>query len=279
MHHLEAAAQLFKLRRARGFSVESSSTTLAFHRVVAESFLYHVATMSLLHEDLNRLSAKFSWADLEYGLNSVPFPDASTTANSPIIGQNPGLYQLMFDITRLSSLVPLQGDDYLEALKYQDELRKWSSTNRVAIDEQGAEFVFSDALYIISLQIFLLKLLYPEILTSNPHIQLLIQRAIVLIRGSLGTTTNSIHLCWPIFILACSIDSPADMLLLKEKLVELWKGSLCGQVRRWATVIGRMWKVKEEMSNKGIVTVDSFNCSDGLDLLIHRKSFLSDLKM
>jgi hypothetical protein len=279
MHHLEAAAQLFKLRRARGFSVEFSSTTLAFHRVVAESFLYHVATMSLLHEDLNRLSAKFSWADLEYGLTSVPFPDASTTANSPIIGQNPGLYQLMFDTTRLSSLVPLQGDDYLEALKYQDELRKWSNTNRATIDEHGAEFVFSDALYIISLQIFLLKLLYPEILTSNPHIQLLIQRAIVLIRGSLGTITNSIHLCWPIFILACSIDSPADMLLLKEKLVELWKGSLCGQVRRWATVIGRMWKVKEEMSNKGIITVDSFNCFDGLDLLIHRKSFLSDLKM
>ena len=237
MFHLEAAGQLFKLRKAKGITSisEASSTPLHLYRVATESFLYHIATMALFHEDIDELSNKFSWADLHDGLNSNPFPDASKFANSPITGPLHNVYRLVFEVTELSRHVPLEGEDYQNALQYKLELEtlketlpqesEEDSTNPLALSLEQ-----SDLLYVLPLQIYLFKVLHPEVPATHVYIQSLVRECMPLIQDCLVGDPSNFNLWWPILILSCAVQSPADVSLLKERLIEIWKCTLCGHI-------------------------------------------------
>lgn len=272
MRHLEGAAQIIRLRKAKSNrDALYLSSRAQFDRLATESFAYHVATVSLFYDDVDRLSSKFSWADIDEALQNAPFPRASELANSPILGLCPSIYRLTFEITRLSRHAPLQGRDLAEGQQCRREL----DTLKAPLLSDGGEP--SAQLYVAALEIFLAKLLRPETSPEDPHVRQLVQRCMALAR--LGSLTSGVprhaFLCWPMVILACAIESPADIVLLKERLLELWSVSFCGHVRRAALVIERLWQWRSgdgsaEVADERMVTTSSGSgvLKNGLDLLV-----------
>jgi hypothetical protein len=299
MHHLEGAAQILRLRKERGVAfIPYASGQPPVNRIAAESFMYHVASVTLFYDEIGHLCDKFSWVDLEDGLRSKPFPHASEDANSPIMGLSPTIYRLAFEVTRLSRRTPLQELDRLQALDYKQELDALKTTLSPLPPSPSSScdstitngLQNAGHLYIMALQIFLLKLLVPEITSRHTRVTMLAQEAIQIIRSGLvddfGMFSKT-YPCWPLTILACSVQFSAQILLLKDKLMALWTRSLCGQFRRTALVIDRIWEwralhqrpqgqrenVDDDVAS-GICCQEDDMIGDGLELLTQGRGLM-----
>ena len=239
-------------------------------RIAAESFLYHVAIVSIVDPDLDTLSSKFSWADVDEGLGYNPFPSASEAANSPVLGHGgaPSVYRMAFEVTRLSRRWPLALYDRLEAVQLQRTLGELKAALSLQTDGDERDLVATSPtvrLYLLAIEIYLLKLLDSSenndndsgivsgragfVTCSDPYVRHLAQTAMAIIRNELytdsdddyGGLASSTDLCWPMVVLVCAIEAEADIQLLKMSLIALWRTSYCGYVRRIALVVERVW--------------------------------------
>ncbi|CAK7222451.1 hypothetical protein SBRCBS47491_004869 [Sporothrix bragantina] len=266
--HLEGTAQLLRLRRTNRRAVRQQaiastpvSTLSAMDRIAAESFLYHVAIDSIVDPDLDTLSSKFSWADVNEGLGYNPFPSASEAANSPVLGHGgaPSVYRLAFEVTRLGRHWPLVLYDRLEAVQLHKTLSELKTVTLIDDDPEAASPTVR--LYLLAIEIYLLKLLDGSedsdsnihggvfVTSSDLYVQHLAQAAMSIIRDEFcthneddyGCLASSTDLCWPMVVLVCTIEAEVDIQLLKECLIALWRTSYCGYVRRIALVVERVW--------------------------------------
>ncbi|CAK7199694.1 hypothetical protein SEUCBS139899_002377 [Sporothrix eucalyptigena] len=212
--HLEGTAQLLRLRRMARRSVQQSietdihceyrlcpalKTPSVMDRIAAESFLYHIAIVSIVDPDVDTLSSRFSWADVDEGLCYNPYPAASDAANSPVLGHGgaPSVYRLAFEVTRLGRHWPLVLYDRLEAANLRRTLDELKVAALLAIDPDSAAGASSPTvrLYLLAIEIYLVKLLdggeddgYGNIhvvLSSDPYVQHLAQAAMAIIRHEL----------------------------------------------------------------------------------------------
>ncbi|CAK7211769.1 Zinc cluster transcription factor czf1 [Sporothrix curviconia] len=189
---------------AKRLAMPLRSTKSTVDRIAAESFLYHVAIVSIVDPDLDIVPSKFSWADVDEGLGYNPFPSASEAANSPVLGHGgaPSVYRMAFEVTRLGRHWPLVLYDRLEAAQLQTALGELKAA-AVIEDNPGAASP-TVRLYLLAIEIYLLRLLD-------------------------GSQDNGISTGSGVFVTSSDL------------LIALWRTSYCGYVRRIALVVERVW--------------------------------------
>jgi len=278
MIHLEGMSQLFKVRKA----IAASSTSITpLQRISAESFIYNIATMSLFHPYSDKLLENFSWSDMAEYFQKTPFPGYSEFANSPVLGSFLNLYRLVFEVTRLSRHTPLQGPDLDQALGYEQQLISFRNelvrrlANLQGPDERDC--LRGALLYALTLQIFLFKVLHISASPAHPIVQRRALEAFTLVRNCSMAVNCSPYFCWPLSILACAVTYEDDVLLLRERLGEIWKASFCGHVKRVLMLLEDVWERAQDDKMTSIHYEKSF--SNGLDRLLHAGGLLDTIRI
>ncbi|KAH8901459.1 hypothetical protein GQ53DRAFT_800878, partial [Thozetella sp. PMI_491] len=176
MDHLKGVAEMTRLRDAkRKGHVSTSIFSAAAERLAVESFTYHVAMVSLFYDNIESVSKRTVWTAIDKILQSPPFPDAPADANSPIIGFSPNIYRLAFHVTLLARS---RRHEYpVDARQCMLQLNDLKAACFVSSDREQAGMADLAGLLTIVLEIFITKLLQPEIESRSASIGLLVERA------------------------------------------------------------------------------------------------------
>lgn len=272
MIHLEGLAQLFTVRKAK---VALPDPQKPFHRIAAEAFTYHIATSSILNRQIDLIATQFTWEDLNPYSELNLIPEASESANSPILGPHVGLYQIIFDITRLSRHTPLNSIRYQQGVEYSGKLDliqyNLAQCLNLMVEAGDQELREGALLYTLVSQLFMFKILNPKVNSLNCTIRQLVSRSILLLRRCKPSTYCTSYYCWPLTILACAVTNDKEKSLIKDKLAEIWQDSRCGQVYRTTKVINALWDNRTDSGNG-----TGLCCN--LDKLLHRSGLVDSLK-
>ncbi|CZS99155.1 uncharacterized protein RAG0_07612 [Rhynchosporium agropyri] len=252
MLHLRGLAQVFHTRKLRNILPEQQRP---FHRISAEAFAYHLATYSLLHsaDEIDAVAQQFSWSDLEEYKEAMPFPEASRSENSQILGLTFDLFTIVFEVTRLSRHTPLKASDFAIAVAFQNKLdlaeKQLMQELRRQHEEDQKETHEIALLYTLVTKLFLSKILTPKIGVENINIQHVLHQAL--------------H-----FAGKCKE-------MIKEKVVECRQWTHSGQIFRSSTIIAAIWK--DALPNNLSAPAFSPQRPRGLDRLLHKGGLLDTL--
>jgi hypothetical protein len=276
MWHLGGVAQLFRIRKAKKILPDPRKP---FHRIAAEAFTYHLATYSLLYGDLDYIARQFTWADLEGYDEVMPCPEASKVANSPIIGSQFELFRMIFEITRLSRHTPLTGSNRAKAFqyKYQLDLIQLRLTQDLNFEDEGDEHETKEGamLYALATQLFLFKVMNPEVDTGNPTIRHISSQALLFVEKCRINVACNSYFCWPLIILACAVRTEEGKELIEKKMGECRRWTHSGQIHRTSNIIKAIWKHETSDYVDGAST--TLKQPRGLDRFLHKNGLADTL--
>lgn len=244
-----------------------------FHRIAAESFMYNVINLSLLDGRVADLLASFDWTDLDDYEQLLPSPNASQIANSPILGAGHGLHLIIFNVTRLRRLVPLNVIDALQAANLQFQLvqvqRQLNRSIESSTNRNERQALEGGLLYALAAQIFLYKIRHPEVHSTHPVIRQLVYDAVEVLQRCVVAVSCASYFCWPVTILSCTGTDPGFTSLISAKLRDMWTGSHSGHTKRTKAVIEQIWRDSSSSSNEREIPLD-----DILDRLLEKDGLL-----
>lgn len=239
MLHLGGLAQLFRIRKLKHALPDQRRP---FHRIAAEAFAYHLATYSILYSahDIDGVAQQFTWTDLEGYDQVMPYPEASELANSPILGLQFDLFKTIFEITRLSRHTPLEASDMSIAIgfKRQLDLIHQRVTQVLDFEDEGDEHESQEIalLYTLVAQIFLFKIINPEIDPEHPTVKHLLSQALLFVDKCRVYAACNSFFCWPLTILACAVHTEEEKGLIERKMAECRQWTHSGQVGAFLVV-------------------------------------------
>ncbi|KAL2063307.1 hypothetical protein VTL71DRAFT_5112 [Oculimacula yallundae] len=278
MLHLRGLAQVFHIRKLKHVLPDQQRP---FHRISAEAFAYHLATYSVLHsvDEIDGVAMQFSWTDLEDYSRLMPFPDASELANSPILGLEFDLFKVVFEITRLSRKTPLKVSDMAIAVEFKEhlDLAQQQLIQDLKLEKADDEHENHKIalLYTLVVEIFLLKVMDPEIDVENLNIRRLLSQALLFLDKCRVYAACNSFFCWPLIVLACAVRTDEQKGLIERKMGECRQWTHSGQIHRSSTIIEAIWKDDLPEASNG-----DYNASErprGLDRLLHKEGLVDTL--
>jgi len=278
MLHLGGLAQLFHIRKLKNALPDQRRP---FHRIAAEAFAYHLATYSILYSayEIDGVAQQFTWTDLEGYDRVMPYPEASELANSPVLGLQFELFKNIFEITRLSRHTPLTPKDLTSAMEFKRQLDFNQQRLTRGLDFVAGEEEYESQeialLYTLVAQIFLLKIMSPEITIQHPTVIHLLSQALVSVeRCKVYAACNSFF-CWPLTVLACAVHTDEAKELIERKMAECRQWTHSGQIHRSSSIIKAIWEddCSDDISQgSGAVVLPR-----GLDRLLHVEGLVDTL--
>lgn len=280
MLHLGGLAQLFRARKLKG---KMPDPQRPFHRIAAEAITYHLATYSVLYGNLDRLAQKFSWTDLDGYYDVEPCPEASHVANSPILGSPLSfeLFRMIFEITRLSRHTPLSRLHRLKALEYKEMLDRIQQKLTQALNFEGEgehESGEGALLYTLATQLFLFKIMNPEVDADDPTIRHVSSQALLFVEKCRTDIACNSYFCWPLTILACVVRTEEGRELIERKMVECRRWIPSGQIHRTSSIIRAIWE-DDSIVHLGSSPGRTKAAPRGLDRLLHKDGLLDTLDL
>lgn len=274
--HLGGLARLFRIRRVNKLQPDPQRP---FHRIAAEAFTYHLATYSLLYGQLDCIAQQFTWDDLKDYDEIVPFPEASSLANSPILGSHSELFKLIFEITRLSRNTPLSLLDGIKAAdyKWQLDIIQLRLTRALNFESEGEEHESQEGalLYSLTAQLFLFKVMNPKVDTDNSTVRHILSQALLFVDKCKINVACNTYFCWPLTILACAVWSEEGKVLIERKLAEIRHWIHSGQIHRTSSIIKAIWE--GDASEYSRVSSGNIKLPQRLDRLIHKEGLADTL--
>ncbi|EKG20754.1 hypothetical protein MPH_01921 [Macrophomina phaseolina MS6] len=186
MVHFKTSSRILRTRMSDLVKSCATSSQMVFLRMHAESAMYHLSTRAMF---LEQLPTEREWAQLQLYLQMRPAPGAAEWSESPLLGSIPRLFTLILETTRLSRTVPLNEALMKKAQNCFDEIQKarirLEHLKAKALAEQSdheptleLEIDCIPRLYILALEIFLLKIMGPLTTRSNsPEVQTRVEEA------------------------------------------------------------------------------------------------------
>ncbi|PVH81427.1 hypothetical protein DL98DRAFT_653888 [Cadophora sp. DSE1049] len=278
MLHLGGLAQLFRIRKLKNSLPDQQRP---FHRIAAEAFAYHLATYSILYNahEIDGVAQQFTWSDLEGYDQIMPYPEASKLANSPILGLQFELFKTIFEITRLSRRTPLTSSDLAVALVFKGQLdaiqQQLTQALEFGDEEDAHESQEIALLYTLVAQIFLLKIVNPEIKIQEPTIKHLLSQAFLFVDKCRVYAACNSFFCWPLTVLACAVRTEEEKRLIQRKMAECRRWTHSGQIHRSSSIIKAIWEdesVENLIEGSAMVALPR-----GLDRLLHKEGLVDTL--
>jgi hypothetical protein len=131
--HVAGAMHLLKLRYSSNNASSSLSMTRPFDRITAESVLYQAFLLSMRRPFAVDFQIDHHFlASTEHILESPTFQDASSAANSPVLGVPLPLYRLILDVIHLGNSP--NGVDAQTSSKLKREMKYWE-TVAIEVDD------------------------------------------------------------------------------------------------------------------------------------------------
>ncbi|EXJ88870.1 hypothetical protein A1O3_01934 [Capronia epimyces CBS 606.96] len=250
-----------------------------FHRTLLDSVLYHFSTRLIFERDIDDICQSFPSQTVAKYIEAL---DADRKAGRqhasilPVLGKTPPeLFLLIYQITWLSRQLPFHhGHNYTLALQcltelghLQDTCSIFNSNDAVASqfdhDTRARNSTVAGKLYFLATRIFIGKVLDPGgVYSGSPEIQKLVEEGLELLRVFDGSAPCGQFICWPILVLGCAAcpiaaaetklklpRAPDQTLrlemrvLIQSQLVQIWKISYSGYVRRTASALEKIWKL------------------------------------
>lgn len=247
--HFRAAAELLSLKRQDARNVDSRHF-VPFHRVAAESILFHFSLLTFFHSDLDQLATNFPWQDLKIFLEYKPYPEAPSFDNSPILGNSHNLHRVVFEIVRLSRHPLLDTKDQINALRRQAVSLEAESMSSLWFDSNTPEPLTkplspsgqqSQRLWHIALDLYVLRASNPGLSCSDQEIQDRIRDGITILSTYPTDEHCAQYICWPITVIGSAVKIRADVAVVKQKLEEIWSHSYNGHVGHTIRFLEEIW--------------------------------------
>lgn len=261
--HILGAIQVFQLRMKK-MGKDPGRVPTPFERMFTEALVYNTAIVSL-HVDLdsNLLTNFFDTADFIF--QSQPFSNASKLANSPVLGNGPGLFRVVSRISQLCRRTPLTPEDRNSTEALADDLHAASAALDEALDLQTEEAtrrrLLGTKLFVPATNILLYKLQHPEVEAADDWIQNRVREAIDLIRLLPSPYSPAQYICWPTYIVGCALVRYSDIVFVRQTLQSMWEVSWCGDIMRAARALESNWAARGSERS-------------GLDMLLHKRTEL-----
>lgn len=245
---------------------------VSFHRVAAESILFHFSLLSLFHSDLDQLATNFPWQDLKIFLEYKPYPEAPSFDNSPILGNSHHLHRVAFEVVRLSRHPLRDTKDEIDTLRRQAISLEAASKPSLWCDSNSSEPPTEPLsasgqqalqLWYIALDLYALRVSNPELGCSAPEIQGRIRDGITILSTYPTDEHCSQYICWPITIIGSAVTIREDAVVAKQKLEEIWRYSYNGHVGHTIHFLERIW-TRNGIQGLGIRMVEA-NPMDSYD--------------
>ncbi|KIX00790.1 uncharacterized protein Z518_09855 [Rhinocladiella mackenziei CBS 650.93] len=281
-----------------------------FWRTLLDSVLYHFSTRLIFEQDIDAICNSFPCQTVAKYIDALEGESKGSGRNSsilPVLGRTPpGLFLQIYQITWLSRQLPFNyGHNYALALQCWTELDHFQETCTAIGSEDVEPTEISGSmgtsnseiaakLYFLATRIFIAKVLNPEgVCNTSPHIYTLFAKGVELLKLYDGSAPCGQFICWPILILGCTAcpvtnleaaidyphDTPSERLrwemrvLIQNQLLDIWKVSYSGYVRRTAGALERIWNLPDILIK---APDDGYSSSsgveyDGLNALIYKK--------
>lgn len=277
-----------------------------FQRTLLDSVLYHFSTRLIFEQDVEAVCASFPSLTLAKYIEALDVESRDprrTFSILPVVGKTPpGLFLQIYQITWLSRQIPFDhGHNYVLALQSLTELENLQATCSVITFEETVPFQddantgisntdIAAKLYFLATRIFIAKVLNPNgVSSTSRHILTLLTRGLELLDKYDGSAPCGQFICWPMLIFgcaACPVTHPEAIEILHEsadaalrlemrtliqrQLVQIWKISYSGYVRRTAGALERIWSLPDTLMKQPTETnsTSSEVEYDGLHALI-----------
>jgi hypothetical protein len=271
--------------------------------MLIDSVLYHFATRIVLEEDIGPVCDSFpteTVAKYIEVLETEGQKDYTESKLLPVIGRiPPALFLLIYQVTWLSRQLPFFTDQNhrlavqcLSELNVMEELQPSLGYNAQTDKlSQATNSDIAGMLYLLSLKIYLAKVLDPHHVTTG--CSWLGSHTIAadnLLAAFDGTIPCGQFICWTILVLGCAacpttvseVTNPSTCEghhlrarirnRIQELLLQIWKVSYSGYVRRVASALERIWSLPASLAR--IYPTDAAICPeqeyDGLQALTHK---------
>ena len=275
-----------------------------FERTLLDSVLYHFATRLLLAEDIETTCASFPTATVAKYIEALESESDGYSASAPVlpvIGKiPPALFLTIYQITWLSRQLPFVDDhNHNLALGCLAELDGLQDMHPILLHEDEADFQnlsnsdIAAKLYALALRIFIAKVIEPDNVSStSPWIEALLATGLALLKQYDGSALFGQFISWPMLVLGCAScpvtlsemlqDKSGDSgpavrahtrRLIQALLLQIWKVSFSGYVKRTATALERIWKIPNVLRSKNrkyVSDSDEEPWYDGLLALISK---------
>lgn len=219
------------------------------------------------------------WDFLEPYFSIRPFPNASDSENTPVLGVPWQLYRFLSDSTQLSHQLPLTASGYNVATALTQEIDAWESeemrnnvkTNDVTMSLPTLRYNQRTRLFTIALRVLLFKFLHPETQASSPTIQNFVTEAIQLI---LPHAIERFHF-WPLLVVGSAILQHDQAEIIRRTLKEISKTTNSGTFLKTTRVLETIWDstISGFGDNQSMTNLNLRKSQeDGLDLLLGRGS-------
>lgn len=280
--HLQGAVYLMSLKRAKVGPSGLPSITSS-QRLYAESVIYNICFTAYLSPDISWLSDVNVWHQVDVFCTALPYPDASESSNSPLLGVPVNICYLILETSCLARRLPWSIADFITAIKLRNELDDWLGADPGQYTQGELDDLSwrSARLFLLAADILLFKVMDSDVTAAHPRIQRRVEQSLNLLRyNKLFGTYWGQHFVWPIAILACAVENYEDFLYLQEVLELMWKESSFGDVKRTASILKAMEANFDGRGGRRL----SLGCVEGeevqcrIDLLLHKGGLSSLIK-
>jgi hypothetical protein len=269
MRHLVASGRILRLRR-KAFTRGHLTPDPVFERLIAESVLYNITTLSIFN---GLLIDDHSISDIAQHLDEfaveLAFPESSAIVNSPVLGISQQLYYAVLNVSRLSVLpFNTAKRTALESIRLDFDMWKVVYFSTCTVDYSNSDevnAVTSAMLYVSAIEILLSKASDATRRTHDIEVQNLVRHALAILdldgRSILKTNCTK-YFAWPLLILGAAAIEEEHITLVQEVVREVWARSYCGEVYQVQRLLEKVWSTRSSSS-------DHTHCEhcDGLDLL------------
>ncbi|KAJ5535946.1 hypothetical protein N7513_009132 [Penicillium frequentans] len=273
--HLAGAARLIRLC-SQNYSrdLEPSGIQQSMHRLVRESFIFHVATSLPFQDDhMHQMEIEAAFRQAEEAIYPHFLSDDSFHSDSPVLGFPPKLFRCIYMVWRLYqtsqwSSVDLQtcqdlGQDLIQwdhhittstvdnLLDHQTEAMSPNGSIDLTISKFKRPFhpaPLGPALYILGCRI-LLRRMSSVCARSEPDLERLLQEGIAAVQQLQPKQDYfAEYYCWPLLIIGMHLEHQPDRDLLMSQVHAFWVATNNGTMRQLADKLLGLWNVETDSS-------------------------------
>lgn len=279
--HLAGAAKLIRVC-SQDYARDSKSSAIQqlMHRLVRESFIFHVATSLPFQGDyMHQMEIEVAFQLAEEAIYPHFLTDNSSHSNSPVLGFPPKLFRCIYMVYRLYQTSQWSSVHLQMCQDLGQELIQWShhitaSTIDDLLDHQTSSGMshssvastgprtrspfhsasLGPTLYILGCRI-LLHRMSSVFIGLEPDLERLLEEGMAAVRQLQPAQDYfAEYYCWPLLIIGMNLKHQPDRDLLMSQVHAFWVATNNGTMRRLADKLLDIWKFGADTSSRCCLT-------------------------
>lgn len=261
--------------RSELYATRTSST---FYRVALESYLYHVAVLSLYYPQTDRYTEIPPQIEENFKLES------SGIRENIVVALDINIYRILFKLTLLARASPLPHQRYLDQLQ---ECRSMLHTVSVRLQSEllntssaadDVNFWLLTSIAVEALEIFRMKLEDRSLLSTDIHVRTRLKTAITGLEACSISREWKGNLIWMLAILLCATYLQTDFEKICQMIGKFQRGIWGADLARLETLVNMIRRrrhnsLQQAQDTDRIVKVEQH---DTLAILLNPQGILAE---